>query len=1619
LSDWPTDGEIDIIENVNDARTNNAAIHAMGNCTVTNTANQTGLWKSTDCSIDHDENQGCGTVFTEPYNYGTEFNANGGGVYAMEWTLDSIRVWFFPPTNVPFGLTDGGIPDSAMFGLPSASFSGPCSASFGEKFFNHSIVIDTTFCGGWAGGTFGTGTSSCPTTAGLDSVDSCISYVANNPEAFKDAYWGIKSLKVWEKVPGFTLPELATPSVNPFIEPVSVLIKEPIPENTLEPIVVDVSPSTGGILTISVGEVATPTSSPDTLIVLSSELVPEPTTESGPLDVSPLTGGVLTEGNETEGASTTDEDETDVLFHAESVNNDILTTDLFQADLGASTVSESIAFIVPTSTAEAIPSVAKVLGTPSLRILPAIWNTESHTQRFPPELSFPVPTKRPLPPNGNTGVVLAQLQGNRTGRLPMQNSSAVINTISTAIFPSGAPLSVSNIGVAAVPFKQSLPLLPPSNSSEIIAIPSALIPGTHTINLLATHINAPLPTGNKLPLLFPATGDEAGVQIPGLDIFKVDIPSTSSVPISFPSENIGISALVTPNGNTGIVPPTVSNNAVSNLWCAFAPDVKEKILSAVKNLPSPLPRVTDAIAFEISDTVNAPLSTATPTTVNLPMIPPIVIPPPLKPAGGLLGFLDAKTKNTLKSGKVWFLACWTMLQQEVSRPPQFQLLKVPPDNVPAANSPASIPSQDLQMLYGLLGLSKPQTNALPLISNALPQTPNALPQMPNALPQTSNALPQVPSPVLSLVPDVPVTALNTTDTNQAMTGLLSFLDDNTKAQIVDLLIPDDGSTAAVLRQGVDPLDESDEDDPLRDPLGKNIHHPEFDDFAGAVVASLPKETWATEAATLSDDTKSKLDDIIKKTAGLSGAGVADVTGNILDVLKSGEVLPLKDEINAIDEDDKKKLSKYLTGDSDFWVASIKLVSLFSDGLAHGGASSYAGIMQNIIDSARLFVDTPNDESREVFWETVKDGVSSVYGDANSKPSKRNRALHTRQTSSIWTAQDKYALALNIYGLCPSPELIGIPFPSRNDLAISLLDPKTTLEAAVATFQRKLEAYFDVTVQGCWIKINQWLAWRQLLRAPGTVNIPPFPIPPLKRLRARQDDSEDDAGGLLEQQIYAICPKPDAFSATDLIADLEDPNTTLEISISKFQNRLWAYMAKLQSCSDQIRTYGPKLKSFIDNNTTSEPVLPTDDATHQLVTRQDQPHLGGLSAGDILDLLSSELVGFKFWGLSPEEQKSVFSALIAGFNAEMIEASVAQKGNFTDLALALANVQDANGDSERIRDTTGLPGSLVDSDNSSGASIDNSPNDNNPDIEIQDTSLPNSDLGDNTSGADLLANRGPVDCNSLVLPPQDIWPPNSRTSSGSSDGTSEVNLPADGATDGELSRDSQNTATQDTAPSTNGSLDDEASMGADTTPPSDALNDDEPTDTQANSPSFYSRIQRAQHSKRQKSKLTYAPEDNGIIPDADTPADLDEILGKHGTLDPYGMLASENDTTDDDTPPSNPHDRPAQAYDDDDTWELPSSSVDEASPDVDQIVDELGELDPFGQLGPRIKPAEGEDEGDTDEDKVDTVDSSKYFGKLKDYECDVKKGKYMGDSDFEDEFLDKYFPGGQGRHRKWW
>ncbi|CAI6279834.1 unnamed protein product [Periconia digitata] len=189
---WPNSGEIDIIEGVHDQESNAIALHTSSGCKIGNTLSAfTGTVKTPDCDVkaaNQDENAGCGVDMKDKGSYGKGLNDNGGGVYATEWTSDHIQVFFFPRGKVPSDVL-GDAPNPSSWGKPAVKFEkSGCDI---DKFFkNQKIIFDTTFCGDWAGNTWST--SSCKSKAA-----TCNAFVQNNPEAFKNAFWDVKALKVY------------------------------------------------------------------------------------------------------------------------------------------------------------------------------------------------------------------------------------------------------------------------------------------------------------------------------------------------------------------------------------------------------------------------------------------------------------------------------------------------------------------------------------------------------------------------------------------------------------------------------------------------------------------------------------------------------------------------------------------------------------------------------------------------------------------------------------------------------------------------------------------------------------------------------------------------------------------------------------------------------------------------------------------------------------------------------------------------------------------------------------------------------------------------------------------------------------------------------------------------------------------------------------------------------------------------------------------------------------------------------------------------------------------------------------------------------------------------------
>ena len=101
------------------------------------------------------------------------------------------RDWFWSNGSVPEDIT-AGIPYPSAWGTPSASYAGEDNDS-DAHFQELQVIINTSFCGDWAGSVW-SGTTTCSSLA-----TTCRDCVANNPQAFQDAYWLIRSLNVTQQ----------------------------------------------------------------------------------------------------------------------------------------------------------------------------------------------------------------------------------------------------------------------------------------------------------------------------------------------------------------------------------------------------------------------------------------------------------------------------------------------------------------------------------------------------------------------------------------------------------------------------------------------------------------------------------------------------------------------------------------------------------------------------------------------------------------------------------------------------------------------------------------------------------------------------------------------------------------------------------------------------------------------------------------------------------------------------------------------------------------------------------------------------------------------------------------------------------------------------------------------------------------------------------------------------------------------------------------------------------------------------------------------------------------------------------------------------------------------------
>ncbi|PNY26458.1 Uncharacterized protein TCAP_03587 [Tolypocladium capitatum] len=186
-SHWPDNGEIDVMESVNQGKDGNQmTLHSTGSCSMGVRRKQTGAAQDDDCDHKANSNAGCGVVGGAG-SVGTALNSDGGSVMAVEWRDAGIRMWQFARNAVP-GDVASKKPNPAGWGTAAADFPST-GCDIGSHFKNSSIIVNIDLCGDLVYGSWDK--SGC-------GPRNCTDLVANQPDLFKTAFWEFGSFEVYQ-----------------------------------------------------------------------------------------------------------------------------------------------------------------------------------------------------------------------------------------------------------------------------------------------------------------------------------------------------------------------------------------------------------------------------------------------------------------------------------------------------------------------------------------------------------------------------------------------------------------------------------------------------------------------------------------------------------------------------------------------------------------------------------------------------------------------------------------------------------------------------------------------------------------------------------------------------------------------------------------------------------------------------------------------------------------------------------------------------------------------------------------------------------------------------------------------------------------------------------------------------------------------------------------------------------------------------------------------------------------------------------------------------------------------------------------------------------------------------
>jgi len=79
-----------------------------------------------------------------------EHRGDGEGVWATQYDVSGIYMWFWPRESIPATINDLPL-DISTWGPPTASYPNSSSCPMTQFFTPQQIVLDITLCGDWAG----------------------------------------------------------------------------------------------------------------------------------------------------------------------------------------------------------------------------------------------------------------------------------------------------------------------------------------------------------------------------------------------------------------------------------------------------------------------------------------------------------------------------------------------------------------------------------------------------------------------------------------------------------------------------------------------------------------------------------------------------------------------------------------------------------------------------------------------------------------------------------------------------------------------------------------------------------------------------------------------------------------------------------------------------------------------------------------------------------------------------------------------------------------------------------------------------------------------------------------------------------------------------------------------------------------------------------------------------------------------------------------------------------------------------------------------------------------------------------------------------------------------------